>query len=323
MYDIISFGDATVDVFLEISDATAVCSIDTRACTLNLSYADKVAVDAVIRIPAAGNASNNAVGSKRLGMKTAISTILGDDDSGHEIMQYWKKEKVAADYVVFDKKRGTNYSTVLKFGSERTILVYHEPRTYKFPAKLAPAKWVYYTSLGKGSEVMHEPLLKYIKKSGTKFVFQPGTFQMKLGRKAIAPLIAASEITIINKEEAQRILENPSHDIKVLLSEFRKLGAQIVIITDGPTGSYAYDGKEMLSLGIFDMPVIERTGCGDAFSTGLIAGLFHGKSLGEAMRWGTANSASVIGYIGPQKGLLTRVGMNTFLKRFPEQPKVL
>src|SRR3989344_2625241 len=58
----------------------------------------------------------------------------------------------------------------------------------------------------------------------------------------------------------------------------------------------------------------ERTGSGDAFATGTLAGLFHGKDLPEAMRWGAANGASVVEQIGPQAGLLTYSQMQEKLK---------
>jgi hypothetical protein len=37
------------------------------------------------------------------------------------------------------------------------------------------------------------------------------------------------------------------------------------------------------------------------------------------MRWGTANLASVLSYIGPQKGLLKTSQMKAYLKRFAGQ----
>jgi sugar/nucleoside kinase (ribokinase family) len=102
----------------------------------------------------------------------------------------------------------------------------------------------------------------------------------------------------------------------VLLKRLHAVECKIAIITDGPNGAYTYDGATFLKMGIFDVPVVERTGCGDAFATGFVAGLQHGNDVGEALRWGTANSASVISYVGPQKGLLNLMGMKKMLKRF-------
>lgn len=327
MLDIISFGDATLDVFLQMNDedANVKCTIKDEACQICFDYADKIPVEKVIKIPGAGNGSNNTVGSSRLGMKSAIVGILGGDDVGKQIMAHWKKEGVSTKFVTIDKKTETNYSTVINYKGERTILVFHEKRAYKFPKTLPPAKWVYYTSLGKGSEVLHKPLTAYLKKNKSKLCFQPGTHQLRLGAEVLRPMIAASEITIMNKEEAERLIGNGEKKSMVsLLTHLRAFGCNIAIITDGPKGAYAFDGKQSLELGIMDVPVIERTGCGDAFATALVAAFHNGKPLGEAMRWGTANSASVLSYVGPQEGLLTGAGMKKYLARFKDiQPKPL
>lgn len=323
MYDIVSVGDATLDVFLEISEATVTCSLNKEDCQLCFTYADKIPVEKVTKVPGAGNGSNNAVGSSRLGMKTAIVSILGDDSVGRIIQENWEKEGVNMKHVILDKKRGTNYSTVLNFKGERTILVYHEPRDYRFPKDLGKSEWIYYTSLANGSEGMHPALLAHVRKYKVKLAFQPGTFQLKLGAEKLKPLIAASEVVFVNKEEAERIIGDGKKDMKDLLTYLRAMGCKVAVITDGPKGAYAYDGERYLHLGIYDTPVVERTGVGDSFATAFVAARHYGKDLGEAMRWGTVNSASVVQKIGPQEGLLTRPKLLRDLKIFTTQPTEL
>ena len=320
MLDVISFGDATLDVFLQLNqeDANVKCTIKEEVCQLCLDYADKIPVESIVKVPGAGNASNNAVGSSRLGLKTAIVSILGKDDVGESIAKYWKSQRVSTRFVQFDTKRGTNYSTVLNYDGERTILVFHEKRTYRFPKALPKAKWVYYTSLGKGSESMHHALLAYVKRTGANLCFQPGTHQLKLGTSAIEPIIAASTITVMNKEEAARVVDSAERSIPHLLKCLHAMGCKIAIITDGQKGAYTYDGKTMLQMDIMDVPVVERTGCGDAFATAFVAALAQGKDIPEALRWGTANSASVLSYIGPQKGLCNTAGLKKLLARFKD-----
>lgn len=318
MLDLITIGDSTIDVFLQISEANVRCKLKTDECELCVNYADKIPVESMTRIPGAGNASNNAIGAKRLGMQTAIFSILGNDDVGEVILKYWKKAGLDTRFVRMDKKSGTNYSTVINFRGERTILVYHEKRDYRLPASLPGSKWVYYTSMGKGSEVLHRPLLAYLKKTGARMMFQPGTYQLKLGIEKLTPIIERSEVTIMNKEEAGRLVGNETRSMNELLSRLHAYGCDIAVITDGPKGAYAYDGKRFLELEVFDVPVVERTGCGDAFATGLMAGLHYGETLAEAMRWGTANSAAKLGFIGPQKGLLTLSAIKKMLERFAD-----
>ena len=88
----------------------------------------------------------------------------------------------------------------------------------------------------------------------------------------------------------------------------------MVVITDGGEGSFGYDGEKYWKLDIFPAKLVEMTGSGDAFATGALAGLFHGKDLKEAMRWGAANGASVVEQVGPQAGLLTLSKMEEKLK---------
>lgn len=320
MLDFIAIGDATLDVFLQLNeqDADVKCHVKEQECEICFNYADKIPVESVLKIPGAGNASNAAVGAARLGLKSGILSILGSDSVGREILAQWKKEGLNVKNVTLDKRRGTNYSTVLNYRGERTILVFHEKRDYRFPKTLSSAGWAYYTSLGKGSESMHKPLLAWLKKTGTKLCFQPGTHQLKLGALALQPLIAASQVTIVNKEEAERLVGDEVRDMRELLERLHKLGCRIAVITDGQSGSYAFDGSEYWFMDIMDVPVVERTGCGDAFTVAFVTALSRGKDVPEAMRWGSANSASVISFIGPQQGLLHDAGIRKYLKRFKD-----
>jgi len=316
MYDFISIGDSTLDVFLQIHEATVSCQINKEQCLLCLEYAEKIPVESVVKIPGAGNASNAAVGARRLGLKSAIVSVLGKDDIGQEIMLGWKKEKVATGYVTIDPKHETNYSTVLSFKGERTILTHSATRKYVLP-RIDGAKWVYYTSLGPGHEHLEKQLLAHLKKHPhQKLCFNPGTTHLRRGLKAIKPVVRRSDVFIVNKEEAERLLEDGQRPIHNLLLALHQLGPKIVVITDGPTGSHATDGKHIWSLGIFEGPTIERTGAGDAYATALVAALCYGNHISEAMRWGTANSWSVVQYIGPRKGLLERPAMKAALRKF-------
>ncbi len=321
-FDLIAVGDSTLDVFITIHEATVSCEINKDKCVLCMEYAEKIPVESVIKIPGAGNASNVAVGASRLGMKTALVTIIGRDEVGHDNMKGWEREGVSTKYVQHDQKKPTNYSTVLNFKGERTILVYHNSRTYSLP-DIDGASWVYYTSIGKKHEALERQLLAHLtRRPEQKLAFNPGTHQLKRGLKALKPVIARSDLFIINKEEAIRLLADGEKPMQSMLTNFLHLGARIVVITDGSNGAFATDGQNVWFCPIFQVKAIERTGAGDSFATGMIAALFHGSDLKEALRHGAANAWSVVQFIGPQAGLLRKKGMRDTLKRFQHiQPK--
>lgn len=315
-FDLVAVGDATKDVFVEIEEATVSCTIHTDVCVLCLSYADKIPVKNVISIAAAGNAANAAVGTARLGHSVALATTIGNDPDGEALANALKKEKVSPAFIATDKTHGTNYSTVLNFKGERTILVYHQPRKYVFPKHFPNTKWIYYTSIGQNHEQYEKGLLAWLNAHpDTKLLFQPGTHQLRRKLAALRPMIKRSTLFIVNKEEAEYLLRDGIHPSQKLLLGLHKEGAESVIITDGTKGSRGYSDGKMWKMPMFPGTAKERTGAGDAFATGVVNALIAGKSFPEAMRWGTANSQNVVKFVGPQAGLLTVKQMQATLKR--------
>ncbi len=313
-FDLISVGDTQHDVFLELEEETKVIhdNVEQRDY-LGLVFAEKIPVKKYTSISAVGNSANVAVGVSRLGLKSAFYTHLGNDSIGKQEIEIFKKENVATDYIVWDKKRGSNFSAVLNYKAERTILIHHEPRDYSLP-NLAKAKWMYFSSLAPGHEKVNAQIPEYVKKYNVKLGFNPGSFQLKEGLEVLSPLLKATAVFFVNKEEAQTLLGN-SADVKELLRGLKNKGPEVVVITDDGKGSYCFDGANFYYLDIFHVPVVEMTGAGDAYSTGFISALIHGNDVKEAMRWGAMNGASVIQKIGAREGLLRKNEMEAILKK--------
>ena len=130
----------------------------------------------------------------------------------------------------------------------------------------------------------------------------------------------------MNFEEAQKILQNSPRAksrgqiAKLLFRGLHKLGPRIVAITDGPDGAYVSDGENQYFMPIYPDPAppFERTGAGDAFSTGFMSALIYGLPMTEALRWAPINSMSVVQYTGAQKGLLTKKQLFNYLKKAPK-----
>ena len=193
------------------------------------------------------------------------------------------------------------------------------------PDELATPKWMYLSSVGEHTETFHRELERWLTEHPeTKLAFQPGTFQIKMGKENLAGLYAVTEIVAVNKEEAERILGLAQTDIKELLRKMRALGPKIALITDGTNGAYVSDGAEMLKVPMYPnpKPPLDRTGAGDAATSTFVAALALGKSLAEALLWGPINSMSVVQEIGAQKGLLTRAALEHHLANAPEGYRV-
>ncbi len=320
MFDLISIGDAVIDTFVPLTDAHV--HFDEHTRELCLRYGDKIPVgDSVSQV--AGNAANSAVGGSRLKLKTAAYINVGGDHDGQRIKDHLKDEGVDTRYVTVNKNLPSNHHVVLNYKGERTILIFHQPFKYNLP-DLDQSKWVYFTSLSPTfveTNILNQ-LENYLERTGAKLLYNPGTYQMKAGVKKNPRLLSLTEIFVVNKEEAKRILvgkDDADIPVKKLLRDLADLGPKMVVITDGEDGSYGYDGEKNYHLGIFPAKLVEMTGAGDAYATGTLAGLFHGESLPDSMRWGAANGASVVEQIGPQPGLLT---YNKMLEKLKENSKI-
>jgi ribokinase len=319
-FDIICIGESLRDVFYIIDEATVSCSIEKDRCLLCLEYAEKIPVRDVVKVPAAGNSANAAVSASRLGFKSALVSWVGKDFAGDQLKETLRSEKVDVSLMCKCAKEQTSEATLLSYKGERTQLLFFKPRKYKFP-KLQNTRWIYYSAMGNGFDSFSNHLAKYLQShKNIKFTFQPGTTHIRAGLKKIKPLIKLSEIFILNKEEAQYLLDGQIRPVKNLLEDFYKLGAVITVITDSKNGAYAYDGKDFWHMPIFKGDSKESTGAGDAFAAAFNCAIMQNQSISEALRWGTANSWSVIREIGPQKGLLSKQELKSVLKKFTTKP---
>ena len=263
-YDIVSIGDCTIDAFIELHEASVHCAVDHTDCKLELSYADKIPYEKLTMLPA-GNSTNNAVGSARLGMKNAFITSVGSDNQGKLIITELKREGVDTGFIHVDKQAQTNFHFVLAFRGERTILIKHNKFNYRLPSRL-DAPWVYFSSMAAGTEKFHKEFENFLEKhKGVKLAFNPGTFQIRMGHK-LNGIYKHTEILFLNHEEAQLVLKQNTKNVKTLLKGLHKLGAKIAVITDGRDGSYASNGSSKVwYLEEFVGPKVEATGAGDAY----------------------------------------------------------
>ena len=122
-----------------------------------------------------------------------------------------------------------------------------------------------------------------------------------------------------NVEEAETILGIQELEVKDLLKKMHDFGPEIVVITDGPRGAYAYDGNDMYFIKSYPdpKPPYSRTGAGDAFSSTVLSAMILGKTLPEALAWGGVNSMAVVQQVGAHTGLLSREKLEEYIKNAP------
>jgi len=324
-FDFVAVGDIVTDAFIRLAIADEHMDKDTRE--ICMPFATKIPFEFVVEVPAVGNCANAAVAAARLGLSSALITNQGDDETGGKNLRRLEAEHVATDFVRVHAGKKSNYHYVLWYKDERTILVKHEEYPYEMPD--VDAKWLYLTSLSATSAEFHDKIIAYLDNHPEiKVAFQPGTFQIQLGRERLAKLYTHSDIFFCNVQEAQLILgkdpptsRGAGTDIKKLLEQVHLLGPRVVVITDGPNGAYAREetGEVWFQPPYPDAgPPYDRTGAGDAFASTFTIATLMGKSVPEALSWAPINSMSVVQKVGAREGLLTRPQLEAYLTKAPE-----
>ena len=166
-----------------------------------------------------------------------------------------------------------------------------------------------------------EPLVEFARQNDIKICFNAGTTSIKKGMEHIKKILESAHVVVMNREEAcmttgvqvrpdtktEKFSQEVIHDdIKKMLALLKIKDYQVVVITDGKKGAYAYDGKQYYYCPIFPSEVVSTLGAGDSFASTFCSTLFrNNKDIGRALMYGSVNSASVVSQFGATEGLLT------------------
>lgn len=267
-----------------------------------VALGSKIDLDRLV-LATGGGATNAAVTFANLGFKTAAIARVGDDCSGAEIIQELGQHQVLTKLMRVVKGGQTAYSALLTEpkGGERTVLVYRgvsgEFTERDVPWSKLRSKWLYLTSLAGNLGLAKKIILKL--GNQTKICWNPGMKELKRGLSSLAPLLPRLFLLNLNKEEAAVLFgkKNPAKSIPSTL---------LLVVTDGPRGATATLDGTTWSVKPRKLKVKSRTGAGDAFGSGLVAGLMKGWGIDQAMQLGLLNSESVIRHYGAKTGILRK-----------------
>lgn len=301
---IVAVGAAIQDVFLSQSDEFAPVCANPHECFMRLELGAKADVNN-ISFSTGGGATNAAVTFARQGISAVFMGSIGEDPAGQAVLQDLDQEGVDTSQVRVSTKYNTGYSVLLLApNGERTILTYRGASTHYHPKDFdlrgMDAGWLYVSSMAGNMEVL-DKLFQQAHSLGTKVCFNPGKGELSQPRK-LKGLLEDVDVLLVNKQEAAMIVSGESSEE---LARHLLHYVPVVIISDGPNGVLATDGMVIVEAGMYeDVPVIDRTGAGDAFGSGFLSQWAQGKSLKEAVTFASANSTSVVTKIGAKAGIL-------------------
>jgi sugar/nucleoside kinase (ribokinase family) len=322
---ILTIGDIVTDAFIKLKEDEAEVTTDEHGeKRLSMEFGSKPPYDRVDVIEAVGNSANAAVALTRLGLRAGLMAFMGDDQPGKDSLKHLTDEKVDTTTVSVQKGFKSNYHFALRYGADRTILIKYEDYAYDWQQPTIKPDWIYLSMISKSSWQLHMDMMKYLDENPeVKLAFQPGTFHFEWDVEKLAEIYKRSYIVFMNREEAALVTGKRLDNVKDLAFALHELGPQIVVITDGPNGSYLSGDYKFLMMPNYPDPAppYDRTGAGDAFASTIVAALAVGETLETALLWAPINSMSVVQKLGAQEGLLHPDELQKLLVAAPDDYK--
>ncbi len=341
MPKVITIGSATMDVFVECDEANivSVCSKDRNADFMSYPYGSKIDIS-TFASNVGGGGINTACNFGNLGFETSAIFKIGKDFYADGILHFFKDKNVKLDNIVQKEECSTGFSVILvSFQGDRTVLTHRGANAnichddINFEA-IKDADLIYIAPLNGESNKVLEPIVDFAERHDTKICFNAGTTSIKKGYEHLKGILDSAHIVVMNKEEAsmttgievrpdtktEKFSQDVIHrDIKKMLEALKIKDYQVVVITDGNKGAYAYEGKNFYYCPTFPAEVVSTLGAGDSFASTFCAALYrNGKDIGKALMYGSVNSAGVVSQFGATDGLLTFEQIEEKLATHPE-----
>jgi len=313
-YDVICVGSTTVDVFLRCAQKQIdyLPQADKEVC---FPIGDKILVKER-HSEVGGSATNSATSLARLGHKVGIVSKLGDDPYADILKKHFKQEKIS--FLGTSGEGQTGFSAILSgLRGDRTIFA-HKGNNDDIARNDAPKQphtdWFYFGSmLGKSWDTQCA-LANYARKNNINILYNTSYYLASKGLNYLKPVLDATTILILNKEEARALVGKKKASEKTLLKTLQE-HVPIVVVTCGKQGAYAYNGISFYHCKTKQPKIIDTTGAGDAFASGFLSAVIHNKDLSTALQWGAAQARSVLIAFGSTNNLLTNGKMNRQWRR--------
>jgi len=299
MFDIISIGAGTVDIFVKSTDLVLKDNFLGIAASSKNEISDSL-------ICSGGGATNTATSFARLGLKSSCVSLLGNDPFSLIVINELKANHVDPSLIIQDDNN-TDFSVILvSQNGSRGILTNRGHSALSdnniIWDKLSQTEWLYITSL-EGNLNLLEQLIGFAQEHSIKVAFNPGNREIA-DPSYLQSLLNHVDFLLLNKNESETLVGISTSDEK-FWDKLASFGAKISAVTNGREGAYILNDNHKLYSPIINTFPVDETGAGDSFGSAFIAGQFYHLSLQDSLFWGIKNSASVVSYLGAKSGLLT------------------
>jgi sulfofructose kinase len=248
-----------------------------------------VALDSIRAV--GGPATTAAVTLARLGVETALSCVIGDDDAGRFVFETLKREGIDTQHVVVDKSVRTATGTIVVSRSEQTRAIMVQPHSQRpaKPANINDYQWIHVDQFG----------MQTIKDWGVK---RGGTAKLSIDIGYDTPGLNAADYDLYAPSE------NITTDVSTAARD-----KNIVVVSKGGEGSVYSDGIESGIVPAISTEIVSTLGAGDVFHGALVAVQVWNKPIVEAVAIANTVAGLSCRALDGQSGIPTKAELDAYL----------
>jgi 5-dehydro-2-deoxygluconokinase len=255
-----------------------------------------------------GCPTNVSVGARRLGLRSAALTAVGDDQVGDFVLHFLRQEGVDTQFVPRKAGRRTSAVVLTMQPPDRFPVTFYRDNCADREltvddvraAPVADCRAVFLTGTG----LTHEP-----SRSATLFAAEVGRQSQSLVvvdldyrpdqwanaaayANAMPALLSFAHVVIGTEEEA--VAAANEGDVERAVTRLRGLGPGTVVVKRGPRGATVFDSDRSIDVPPFAVKVLNTLGAGDAFASAFLHGCLSGSSMARSVRAGNAAGAILV-----------------------------
>jgi sugar/nucleoside kinase (ribokinase family) len=318
MNKVVVIGSAVVDVLLKSTDLRIMKShqVEGGVAMCEVLGGKTEAEDGLLL--SGGGGTNVAVGLHRLGEAVKMISRVGDDDLSEILIKQLEKENINLSFLQKAKGRTGLSAVLVSADGSRSTVTYRgesgeiEKNEIEWE-EIKKADWIQISSLGGEMELL-EDLVSFALEHGIRIGINPGKKELSQ-KERLQKLLPKFDMFNVNRMEAAEFWGGGYEDEEGLVEKFIKAGVRQLFVTDGRKGAGVGERGKWIKIVSYPNKSIDDTGAGDAFVSGVVAGILQGKNSEEALKMGLANGASVVCHLGAKEGLIYKKEMEKWMKR--------
>ena len=275
-------------------------------------------------VRAGGCAANVAIDLTKQGITVDLAGCVGRDGAADALLKTFARHDIGSSSVVRVEQFPTSRTIILLIEGQDRRYLHVSGANNAFTVDQLSREWlsslkVFY--LGglfalPGIDLSRlAALLAFCREADVKTVVDVVVPHGQAGMAQLKPLLPLIDVFLPNDDEARAFtgLADPFDQLRA----FADAGASTVIVTRGGLGSVAIRDGKTWSCGAYAMEVVDPSGSGDAFTSGVIRSLLQGWDLPRTLRYASAIGASATRAAGTTDSVFTTAAAEAFVAEHP------